>query len=81
MNIVPLLLTRIYFFIIFIMDIVHKFYFCFSHSARLNERKVRGQENNKKIAYLLDMKTIAVGEIHTFTPSYIIIILIIIWNF
>lgn len=32
-------------------------------SARLNERKVKGQENNKKIAYLLDMKTIAVVDL------------------
>lgn len=31
-------------------------------SVRLNERKQRGVEDNKKIAYLLDLKTIAISE-------------------
>lgn len=33
---------------------------CFS--VRLNERKQRGAEDNKKLAYLIDIKTIAVGK-------------------
>lgn len=33
---------------------------CFS--VRLNERKQRGVEDNKKIAYLIDLKTIAIGK-------------------
>ncbi len=28
---------------------------------RLNERKVKGSENVKKMAYLIDLKTICVG--------------------
>lgn len=32
-------------------------------SVRLNERKQRGVEDNKKIAYLIDLKTIAIGKI------------------
>lgn len=31
-------------------------------SVRLNERKQRGVEDNKKLAYLIDIKTIAVGK-------------------
>lgn len=34
---------------------------CFS--VRLNERKQRGLEDNKKIAYLIDLKTIAIGKV------------------
>lgn len=33
---------------------------CFS--VRLNERKQRGAEDNKKLAYLIDIKTIAIGK-------------------
>lgn len=33
------------------------------YSVRLNERKQRGIEDNKKLAYLIDMKTIAIGKI------------------
>ena len=32
-------------------------------SVRLNERKQRGVEDNKKIAYLMDLKTIAISKI------------------
>ena len=32
-------------------------------SVRLNERKQRGVEDNKKIAYLMDLKTIAISMI------------------
>lgn len=32
------------------------------YSVRLNERKQRGVEDNKKLAYLIDIKTIAVGK-------------------
>lgn len=31
-------------------------------SVRLNERKQRGAEDNKKLAYLIDIKTIAIGK-------------------
>ena len=31
-------------------------------SVRLNERKQRGVDNNKKMAYLVDLKTITVGK-------------------
>lgn len=31
-------------------------------SVRLNERKQRGVDENKKLAYLIDIKTIAIGE-------------------
>lgn len=31
-------------------------------SIRLNERRQRGAEDNKKLAYLIDLKTIAVGK-------------------
>lgn len=31
-------------------------------SVRLNERKQRGVGDNKKLSYLIDIKTIAVGE-------------------
>lgn len=31
-------------------------------SVRLNERKQRGVDDNKKLAYLIDLKTIAVGK-------------------
>jgi intraflagellar transport protein 172 len=31
-------------------------------SVRVNERQVRPEEDNKKLAYLLDLKTICVGE-------------------
>lgn len=34
----------------------------FFSSARLNERKQRGVEDNKKLAYLIDLKTIAIGK-------------------
>ncbi|XP_068135903.1 intraflagellar transport protein 172 homolog [Hyperolius riggenbachi] len=37
-------------------------------SARLNERKQRGVENNKKLAYLIDMKTIAIVDLVTGSP-------------
>lgn len=42
---------------------------CFS--VRLNERKQRGVEDNKKIAYLIDLKTIAIGEVISITDSLI----------
>lgn len=32
-------------------------------SVRLNERRQRGVEDNKKLAYLIDIKTIAIGEL------------------
>lgn len=36
-------------------------------SVRLNERKLRNSDDNKKIAYLMDLKTIAISEyIRTF---------------
>lgn len=38
-------------------------------SVRLNERKQRGVEDNKKIAYLLDLKTIAISK----TPHSLVI--------
>lgn len=31
-------------------------------SVRLNERKQRGIEDNKKMAYLIDLKTIAISK-------------------
>ena len=31
-------------------------------SVRINERRVRGVEENKKIAYLVDLKTISIGN-------------------
>lgn len=31
-------------------------------SVRLNERKQRGVEDNKKMAYLIDIKTIAISK-------------------
>ena len=34
-----------------------------SSSVRLNERKQRGVEKNKKMAYLVDLKTITVGRV------------------
>ncbi|CAF93921.1 unnamed protein product, partial [Tetraodon nigroviridis] len=40
-------------------------------SVRLNERKQRGVEDNKKIAYLIDLKTIAIGEVISITDSLI----------
>ena len=33
---------------------------CFS--VRINERCQRGMEDNKKLAYLVDIKTIAIGK-------------------
>ena len=33
----------------------------FTFSVRINERKQRGMANNKKIAYLVDLKTIAIS--------------------
>ena len=38
------------------------FGFHYLFSVRLNERKQRGVENNKKMAYLVDLKTINVGK-------------------
>lgn len=35
---------------------------CLCCSVRLNERRQRGVEDNKKLAYLIDIKTIAIGE-------------------
>ena len=35
---------------------------CCACSVRLNERKQTGVENNKKMAYLVDLKTIAISE-------------------
>ena len=32
----------------------------FVYSVRLNERKQRGVDDNKKMAYLIDLKTIAI---------------------
>lgn len=34
-------------------------------SVRINERKHRGVSDNKKMAYLVDLKTIAVGMLIT----------------
>lgn len=31
-------------------------------SVRLNERKQRGVEDNKKMAYLVDLKTVAISK-------------------
>lgn len=31
-------------------------------SVRLNERRQRGIDDNKKMAYLLDLKTICIGK-------------------
>lgn len=36
---------------------------------RLNERRQRGVENNKKLAYLIDIKTIAIGELLPITSA------------
>ncbi|XP_078598147.1 intraflagellar transport protein 172 homolog [Branchiostoma floridae x Branchiostoma japonicum] len=33
-------------------------------SVRLNERSIQGQEDNKKMAYLMDMKTIAIMDLN-----------------
>ena len=30
-------------------------------SVRINERRLKGGEDNKKIAYLVDLKTISIG--------------------
>ena len=38
-------------------------------SVRINERKQRGIEDNKKIAYLLDLKTISIGTNLQILPS------------
>lgn len=38
-----------------------KMCFCIC-SVRLNERKQRGVEDNKKLAYLIDIKTLAIGK-------------------
>ena len=38
-------------------------------SVRLNERKQRGVENNKKMAYLVDLKTINVGKWKRHSPE------------
>ena len=35
-------------------------------SVRLNERKQRGVSDNKKMAYLIDMKTIAISMLSQF---------------
>ena len=35
--------------------------FCLD-SVRLNERKQRGTTDNKKMAYLIDIKTVAISE-------------------
>lgn len=32
-------------------------------SVRLNERRQRGIDDNKKMAYLLDLKTICIGKV------------------
>ena len=37
------------------------FFFVFD-SVRLNERKQQGIEHNKKMAYLIDLKTVAICE-------------------
>jgi len=34
----------------------------FYYSVRINERKQKGDEDNKKMAYLVDLKTIAICE-------------------
>ena len=44
------------------LDVISKLLFQFTFSVRLNERRQRGVEDNKKIAYLLDLKTVAVGR-------------------
>ncbi len=40
-------------------------------SVRLNERKQRGVIDNKKMAYLVDLKTIAISKLHQSQTSYI----------
>ena len=32
-------------------------------SVRINERRLKGGEDNKKIAYLVDLKTISIGRL------------------
>ena len=34
----------------------------FHFSCRLNERKLKVQNDNKKMAYLIDLKTVCVGK-------------------
>lgn len=36
---------------------------------RLNERRQRGVEDNKKLAYLIDIKTIAIGKLLPITSG------------
>lgn len=36
--------------------------FKFFLSVRLNERKLKDQDDNKKLAYLIDLKTICVSK-------------------
>ena len=38
------------------------FFFVVVDSVRLNERKQRGTTDNKKMAYLIDIKTVAISE-------------------
>ena len=45
------------------------FGFHYLFSVRLNERKQRGVENNKKMAYLVDLKTINVGKWKRHSPE------------
>lgn len=42
--------------------LVLQFLSCFFPSIRINERRQRGMEENKRLAYLADIKTITVGE-------------------
>ena len=45
------------------------FGFHYLFSVRLNERKQRGVENNKKMAYLVDLKTVNVGKWKRHSPE------------
>ena len=36
-------------------------------SVRINERRLKGGDDNKKIAYLVDLKTISIGELFSNT--------------
>ncbi len=44
-------------------------------SVRLNERKQRGVEDNKKMAYLIDIKTIAIRKLEPNHKQYCVFLL------
>lgn len=48
---------------VFLITLLHHF------SVRLNERKQQGINDNKKMAYLVDLKTISVGKVLPLTSK------------